>query len=972
MAKNAERIHALYLTVKKVREDLKKLSNTNALASSTSDALAPVEASLKVAADAEQINEDALKQIENATRGLTKINSLNLTGIKNLSSTIEASYKQVLSDVNIKGDTKKTSQVLSTTISDTSKLLKDYINSSQKQLDVTVNKISAKVYKEFEQIRKDMEKLSTKGGVDLSKIDKKWAASYQKLENRMARLSGGYSVKIADLEKDNRALNRTIASLQKKVDNHANRQAQKDLRDKGIFDLAGKYVKKFGSPTNNLGGYEGLQRRQAWITKHYDVFQQQLGKNPSKQRRSALEKQFLDELHQKEEDLANRNKPKSSFDIQEQKNIAKRNRKMFMDELKKVISSLGKRNAFTDLLKVAIYKLGQNHPLLATIALHLPMLIGAIGTLTAAIALMGKGAGLVNTLNAGGKGFLRGFKNPNKSLNLIGAGLVKKGKALYGTSGVLAGQNKLWNAQFIQSAQVGQVVGKAGNAIKGLGVNIPGWVKGLGKTGPLIVGTTLAGGVLSGSLQNHFAQGKGTTWVTENAGTAAGAWGGAKAGAALGGAIGSAVPIIGNVAGAIIGGLIGAAAGAAVGKHVGKAVSKPAQDVADSFGLLKHRLQSWGDFWFLSKFQNTVEKTGNGLDRFGNGVTDLWNKVVSLNVNRLANWFGKIGLSKDDPRRAHGDAGIDLLNHIYTKEAALETLKSDIGSYTRLAKHGKGHHRTHGNLDLILKARGYEKGSAEWDAERDKLWKNKDYYNQELNWVSKQWLPGLQKQKSLLEKEIASARDLRSNPTYDYKNNTYRGYKISSQFGEQRNGYTHKGIDLAVPANTKYGSDVSGTVLSTGYEKNGYGNYVIIKDAQGNKHTYGHFNSIGVKEGQEIKRGDILGLTGSTGRSSGPHVHWDVTTSSGVKINPLNTQGALVYDKTTGTVQQDPSKVQGTTQMASNGVREALMKHTSGAGNKSINEKTRSLIFAATDVTGSLGVWGVTQLNNSGGMRVGA
>jgi murein DD-endopeptidase MepM/ murein hydrolase activator NlpD len=92
----------------------------------------------------------------------------------------------------------------------------------------------------------------------------------------------------------------------------------------------------------------------------------------------------------------------------------------------------------------------------------------------------------------------------------------------------------------------------------------------------------------------------------------------------------------------------------------------------------------------------------------------------------------------------------------------------------------------------------------------------------------------------------------------------------------------HTGIDLAVPLGTPVFAAADGVVMlarpmaDSGGQLVGYGNYVIIQHDTGLKTLYGHLLAIGVKEGDVVKRGRLVGLVGSTGNSTGPHTHFEV------------------------------------------------------------------------------------------------
>lgn len=85
----------------------------------------------------------------------------------------------------------------------------------------------------------------------------------------------------------------------------------------------------------------------------------------------------------------------------------------------------------------------------------------------------------------------------------------------------------------------------------------------------------------------------------------------------------------------------------------------------------------------------------------------------------------------------------------------------------------------------------------------------------------------------------------------------------------------HPGQDIAAPSGTPVLAPADGLVVEAGW-KNGYGQTVVIDHGNGLKTRYGHLSKIEVESGQELKRGDELGRVGSTGRSTGPHLHYEV------------------------------------------------------------------------------------------------
>lgn len=97
----------------------------------------------------------------------------------------------------------------------------------------------------------------------------------------------------------------------------------------------------------------------------------------------------------------------------------------------------------------------------------------------------------------------------------------------------------------------------------------------------------------------------------------------------------------------------------------------------------------------------------------------------------------------------------------------------------------------------------------------------------------------------------------------------------------------HTALDLAAPLDSPILAVYEGVVERViPNEKSGYGNLVIVRQPDGTRAYYGHLNAFGVREGQTIKRGQPIGLAGSTGNSSGSHLHLEFRTPSGTQIDP--------------------------------------------------------------------------------------
>lgn len=104
--------------------------------------------------------------------------------------------------------------------------------------------------------------------------------------------------------------------------------------------------------------------------------------------------------------------------------------------------------------------------------------------------------------------------------------------------------------------------------------------------------------------------------------------------------------------------------------------------------------------------------------------------------------------------------------------------------------------------------------------------------------------------------------------------------RITSGFGVRKDPFTekhkfHKGIDIACPIGTPVVASAEGTVVFAGTKK-GYGKTVIVEHRNGYRTLYGHLSRFTVKAGAKVKQGQKIALSGMTGRSTGPHLHFEV------------------------------------------------------------------------------------------------
>jgi murein DD-endopeptidase MepM/ murein hydrolase activator NlpD len=115
------------------------------------------------------------------------------------------------------------------------------------------------------------------------------------------------------------------------------------------------------------------------------------------------------------------------------------------------------------------------------------------------------------------------------------------------------------------------------------------------------------------------------------------------------------------------------------------------------------------------------------------------------------------------------------------------------------------------------------------------------------------------------------------------------GYRLTARFG-QRSGLwstVHTGLDFAGPSGSTIVSVAAGTVVSADYE-GAYGNRTVIQldDGSGTEIWYCHQSRFGVKPGDKVGPGDVIGFTGSTGNVTGPHLHLEVHPGGGAAVDP--------------------------------------------------------------------------------------
>ena len=116
--------------------------------------------------------------------------------------------------------------------------------------------------------------------------------------------------------------------------------------------------------------------------------------------------------------------------------------------------------------------------------------------------------------------------------------------------------------------------------------------------------------------------------------------------------------------------------------------------------------------------------------------------------------------------------------------------------------------------------------------------------------------------------------------------------RMASGYGMRSDPFTkvrkmHRGMDFSAPRGTPIFATGDGKVIRADSRSSGYGKHIRIDHGYGYKTLYGHLYKYNVKKGQQVKRGDVIGFVGSTGRSQGPHLHYEVR-KDGKHINPIN------------------------------------------------------------------------------------
>ena len=220
-----------------------------------------------------------------------------------------------------------------------------------------------------------------------------------------------------------------------------------------------------------------------------------------------------------------------------------------------------------------------------------------------------------------------------------------------------------------------------------------------------------------------------------------------------------------------------------------------------------------------------------------------------------------------------------LQEEIETKKADLETGKAEeeaAKADLEAKKNELNTQRSEANAviqQLTANENETEAVLADLDAEQDALWAEAQRLSDQL-----------------IAQQAANGQSTKSNPggyiwpvDSRYITSTVGGRASPGGIGSTN----HKGTDIG---RVGYTSSVyaakAGTVIVSQYSSS-YGNYVVISHGSGNTTLYAHMSSRKVSVGQYVNQGNVIGITGSTGNSTGPHLHFEVT-ENGVRVNPLS------------------------------------------------------------------------------------
>lgn len=232
------------------------------------------------------------------------------------------------------------------------------------------------------------------------------------------------------------------------------------------------------------------------------------------------------------------------------------------------------------------------------------------------------------------------------------------------------------------------------------------------------------------------------------------------------------------------------------------------------------------------------------------------------------------------------DADQRVMDQLKALQAEIEVKKADLEAAKADSEAAKA--------ELLVKKSELDAQRQEAIALVNEIRSNESKYKSTLNALDaeeeKIQADIVKKSKELAAQEAAKGKNSKSNPggyiwpvDSRYITSTVGGRASPGGVGSTN----HKGTDIGrVGYTSSIYAAKAGTVIVSEYSSS-YGHYVVISHGSGNTTLYGHMSSRKVSVGQTVKQGDVIGITGSTGNSTGPHLHFEIT-ENGVRINPLN------------------------------------------------------------------------------------
>lgn len=184
-----------------------------------------------------------------------------------------------------------------------------------------------------------------------------------------------------------------------------------------------------------------------------------------------------------------------------------------------------------------------------------------------------------------------------------------------------------------------------------------------------------------------------------------------------------------------------------------------------------------------------------------------------------------------------------------------------------------------------------------------------------------------------------------------YRQPFSKEWPITQKYGDTFTSAFHTGIDYGCPLNTPILASADGVVVYAGWDPTGYGNMVILLHNDGRATLYAHLSSIHVKLGERVKQGSLIGHSGTTGNSTGPHLHFEarnIWNDYKSHFDPMNLPLMTVDDTIQGNVSPDTKPVQPDSSLLEPDSLNAIVYITAPAGAWAHNKDFTSKIPLST------------------------